>query len=72
MRKLKCFGIFISCHNLIFRVHVNFEIRCLAPEGIFLQITFAQPHFRLQHLAHPRLFGWNFEAQTFGVYYVVL
>lgn len=37
----------------------------LKPNGIFLSITFAQPHFRLPLYAEVK-YGWSIETKKFG------
>ena len=39
--------------------------KCLKPKGLFLQITFAQPHFRRKYLENSD-YGWTFEYRVFG------
>ena len=39
--------------------------RVLKPQGIFVSITFSQPHFRVPLLAQPQL-GWSIEVEKFS------
>ncbi|XP_066477660.1 EEF1A lysine methyltransferase 4 [Tiliqua scincoides] len=39
--------------------------RVLRPEGKFISITFAQPHFRKRHYAQP-VYGWSVRHVTYG------
>ncbi|KAM4695139.1 EEF1A lysine methyltransferase 4 [Discoglossus pictus] len=39
--------------------------RVLSPSGIFISITFAQPHFRTRHYAQPT-YGWSVSCDTYG------
>lgn len=39
--------------------------RVLKPEGIFISITFGQPHFRRRFFSHPE-FTWSVDWNTFG------
>jgi SAM-dependent methyltransferase len=48
-------------HQLCRGIH-----RVLTPNGLFIQISFAQPHFRRRYLDRPDHYGWKFEVQTFG------
>lgn len=37
-----------------------------APVGIFVQISFSQPHFRKLYLDDPHKFGWSFQVHKIG------
>lgn len=39
--------------------------RVLKPGGLFISVTFAQPHFRQLIYAKPK-YEWDFEVMTFG------
>ncbi|GAA5926202.1 hypothetical protein JCM1841_001154 [Sporobolomyces salmonicolor] len=43
---------------------VDEVVRVLKPDGVFLYLTFGQPHFRRQHLQRP---GWKLEVLEVGV-----
>lgn len=40
--------------------------KVLKPDGVFISITFSQPHFRVPLLAQPGL-GWSIEVEKFSV-----
>ena len=40
--------------------------RVLKRDGLFIQISFAQPHFRRRYLERPQHYGWSFAVHTFG------
>ncbi|XP_053566316.1 EEF1A lysine methyltransferase 4 isoform X2 [Bombina bombina] len=40
--------------------------RVLSPDGIFISVTFSQPHFRGRHYAQPQ-YGWSVSCNTYGV-----
>jgi ubiquinone/menaquinone biosynthesis C-methylase UbiE len=40
--------------------------RVLSPNGMYLQISFGQPHFRKMFLQDSNKYGWEFTYKTFG------
>jgi SAM-dependent methyltransferase len=46
--------------------YLNGVSRVLKPGGIYMQISFDQPHFRKLFLNHPDKFNWSFEYAKFG------
>jgi len=42
-----------------------FNHRVLKPNGLYIQITFGQPHFRKPVLHKPE-YGWSLEVRTLG------
>ncbi|GAA6062942.1 hypothetical protein JCM10212_005955 [Sporobolomyces blumeae] len=55
------------------KAEVDEVVRVLKPDGVFLYLTFGQPHFRRQHLQRP---GWKLEilevGEGFSYYFYVL
>lgn len=64
MRKVDKSNLAVSYNFFFFSLSQQVS-RVLRPEGRFISITFAQPHFRKRHYAQP-IYGWSVCHVTYG------